>query len=156
MPFNIFCLHCDGQISQGVRFNAEKKKIGNYYTTPIFSFRMKHAVCSNWIEIQTDPKNTAYIAVEGAKKQSADIEPGAGVIRIRDPEEISRLEDPFAKAEKGVMDKTEARQSAERIAELQSLSDRLWQDPYEHSRKMRRVFRVSIHFFVPNSSVTGR
>lgn len=110
-------------------------------------------MCSNWIEIQTDPKNTSYIAAEGAKKQSTDVELG-GVIRIRDPEEIARLEDPFAKAEKGVIDKTEAKQGAERIAELQNLSDRLWQDPYEHSRKMRRIFRVSTHFFVPNSPVT--
>lgn len=154
MPFNVFCLHCDGHISQGVRFNAEKKKIGNYYTTPIFSFRMKHTVCSNWIEIQTDPKNTTYVAAEGAKKQSTDIEL-SGVIRIRNPEEIARLEDPFAKAEKGVMDKTEAKQGAERIAELQNLSNRLWEDPYQHSRKMRRIFRVSICFDDPNSAATN-
>jgi coiled-coil domain-containing protein 130 len=142
MPFNIFCLHCDGHIAQGVRFNAEKKKIGKYYSTPIFSFRMKHSVCSGWIEIQTDPKNTAYVAVEGAKKQAAEADPGVGVIRVKDPEEISRLEDPFAKAEKKVVDKTEAKQGAERIAELQGLSDRQWQDPYEYSRKMRKIFRV--------------
>ncbi|KAH0614876.1 uncharacterized protein H6S33_000512 [Morchella sextelata] len=142
MPFNIFCLHCDGHIAQGVRFNAEKKKIGKYYSTPIFSFRMKHSVCSGWIEIQTDPKNTAYVAVEGAKKQAAEADPGVGVIRVKDPEEISRLEDPFAKAEKKVVDKTEAKQGAERIAELQGLSDRQWQDPYEYSRKMRKIFRA--------------
>lgn len=40
----------------GVRYNAEKKKIGNYYSTPIFSFRCKCHLCDNWFEIQTDPK----------------------------------------------------------------------------------------------------
>jgi len=40
----------------GNRYNAEKKKIGMYYSTPIFSFRMKCHLCSNWIEIHTDPK----------------------------------------------------------------------------------------------------
>jgi hypothetical protein len=40
----------------GVRFNAEKKKVGMYYTTPILSFRMKCHLCDNWFVIQTDPK----------------------------------------------------------------------------------------------------
>lgn len=40
----------------GVRYNAEKKKIGNYHSTPIYSFRCKCHLCSGWFEIQTDPK----------------------------------------------------------------------------------------------------
>lgn len=40
----------------GVRYNAEKKKVGNYYTTPIYRFRMKCHLCDNYIEIETDPK----------------------------------------------------------------------------------------------------
>lgn len=143
MPFGIFCLHCDGHIAQGVRFNAEKKKIGKYFSTPIFSFRMRHVSCSGWIEIQTDPKNTAYVVTEGAKKR-ASADEDDGVLRLRGPEEVALAEDPFAKVEKGVADKTQAKQGAERIAELQGLSNRQWQDPWEHSRKMRRVFRVSL------------
>lgn len=40
----------------GVRYNAEKRKVGNYYTTPIFRFRMKCHLCDNHFEIETDPK----------------------------------------------------------------------------------------------------
>lgn len=40
----------------GVRYNAEKKKIGSYYSTPIYSFRCKCHLCSGWFEIHTDPK----------------------------------------------------------------------------------------------------
>ena len=47
---------CNNHIGMGVRYNAEKKKIGNYYSTPIFSFRCKCHLCSGWFEIQTDPK----------------------------------------------------------------------------------------------------
>lgn len=47
---------CNNHIGMGVRYNAEKKKIGNYYSTPIFSFRCKCHLCDNWFEIQTDPK----------------------------------------------------------------------------------------------------
>ncbi|KAA8909316.1 CWC16 protein [Sphaerosporella brunnea] len=141
MPFNIFCMTCDGHIAQGVRFNAEKKKVGNYFSTPIFSFRMRHTVCSGWIEIRTDPQNTSYVVIEGAKKKAADDELAPGVIKIHDPAEAT-LEDPFARAEKSVVDKTVVKQGAARIAELKDLSDRQWADPYEHSRKMRKVFRV--------------
>ncbi|KAF8535980.1 CWC16 protein, partial [Trichophaea hybrida] len=141
MPFNIFCQTCSGHIAQGVRFNAEKKKVGNYFSTPIFSFRMRHTVCSGWIEIRTDPKNTAYVVTEGAKKKTADDEPVPGIVRVRDPDEVL-VEDPFARTEKNVKDKTEAKQGAARIAELRELSDRQWADPYEHSRKMRKVFRA--------------
>jgi coiled-coil domain-containing protein 130 len=28
-------------VGMGVRYNAEKKKVGMYYTTPIYQFRMK-------------------------------------------------------------------------------------------------------------------
>lgn len=47
---------CNNHIGMGVRYNAEKKKIGNYYSTPIYSFRCKCHLCDGWFEIQTDPK----------------------------------------------------------------------------------------------------
>lgn len=47
---------CNSHIGMGVRYNAEKKKIGSYYSTPIYSFRCKCHLCSGWFEIQTDPK----------------------------------------------------------------------------------------------------
>lgn len=94
------------------------------------------------MEIHTDPKNTAYVVAEGAKKKSADEDKEAGFIRILDPAERP-AEDPFAKKEKNVVDKTEAKVGAARIAELQELSDRQWSDPYEHSKKIRKGFRVS-------------
>ena len=45
----------------GVRYNAEKKKVGNYYTTPIYRFRMKCHLCDNHFEIETDPKVSPLI-----------------------------------------------------------------------------------------------
>ena len=37
------------------RYNAEKKKIGMYYSTPVYQFRMKCHLCDNYFEIKTDP-----------------------------------------------------------------------------------------------------
>ncbi|KAL5467796.1 hypothetical protein PMIN07_003511 [Paraphaeosphaeria minitans] len=66
LPFAVWCAHCKPEaiVGQGVRFNAEKKKVGNYYSTPIWSFRMKHSACGGWWEIRTDPKNAKYVVVE--------------------------------------------------------------------------------------------
>jgi coiled-coil domain-containing protein 130 len=147
MPFAIWCTTCPQPtiIGQGVRFNAEKKKVGAYYTTPVYSFRMKHSICGGWIEIRTDPKNTAYIVVEGAKKRDTgeDKEGQEGEIRIRTQEEREELEkNAFAKLEGNVVDKTQATAETKRIDELRSLSGRDWEDPYEKSRQLRKVFRA--------------
>ncbi|KAG8910378.1 hypothetical protein FRC00_008293, partial [Tulasnella sp. 408] len=75
LPFNIWCGTCNNHIGMGVRYNAEKKKVGNYYSTPIYSFRCKCHLCDGWFEIQTDPKNTRYVVTSGARKQEQDWDP---------------------------------------------------------------------------------
>lgn len=35
MPYNVWCLHCDRMIGKGVRFNAEKKACGKYFSTTV-------------------------------------------------------------------------------------------------------------------------
>jgi coiled-coil domain-containing protein 130 len=84
LPYNIWCGNCNQHIGQGVRYNAEKKKIGNFYSTPIWSFRMKCHLCSAWFEIKTDPENTRYVIVEGAKKQADEWDTeGQGVVQFK-------------------------------------------------------------------------
>lgn len=41
MPYNIWCDGCKNHIGMGVRYNAEKQKVGNYYSTPVYEFKMK-------------------------------------------------------------------------------------------------------------------
>ena len=64
--------HCSGHIGQGVRYNAEKRKVGNYYSTPIYGFRCKCHLCQHWFEIRTDPEHTRYVVHEGAKAQNQE------------------------------------------------------------------------------------
>jgi coiled-coil domain-containing protein 130 len=54
-----------------VRFNAEKKQIGAYHSTKIWSFRMKTPCCQHAVEVQTDPKNAEYLVVSGARRCGA-------------------------------------------------------------------------------------
>lgn len=108
---------------------------------------MKHTVCGGWIEIRTDPQNTAYVVVEGGRKRDTgddkEAQPGEIVIRPwgsgeQDPAE----KDPFAKLEGKVEDKQRAQTESRRILELQERQDRDWEDPYEKSRRLRRSFRT--------------
>ncbi|KAJ5550537.1 hypothetical protein N7535_001520 [Penicillium sp. DV-2018c] len=149
MPFAVWCTTCKPHptiIGQGVRFNAEKKKIGNYYSTPIYSFRMTHTVCGGTIEIQTDPKNTAYVVTEGGKKRDTgddkELQPGEIAIPTHGLEKDPAEKDPFSKIEGKVEDKTRASAEASRILELQERQMRDWDDPYEMNRKLRKTFRA--------------
>jgi coiled-coil domain-containing protein 130 len=145
MPYPIWCTHCPKPtiIGQGVRFNAEKKKVGNYFSTPIFSFRMKHVACGGWIEIRTDPKNTAYVVTEGARKRDLGEDKARdGDFRIltQDEREVLRG-NAFAALEGKVEDKKRLEHSKQRLEELQELSEQQWEDPYERNRKLRKSFR---------------
>lgn len=149
MPFAVWCTNCSPEniIGQGVRFNAEKKKVGNYYSTPIYSFRIKHTVCGQWIEIRTDPKNTAYVVVEGGRKRDFGVdEEGRGVGEImvgrKDGSGSGASDDPFAKLEGKVEDKKVVDETRSRILELQRRQNRDWDDPYEVSRRLRKGFRA--------------
>ncbi|KAL5043296.1 hypothetical protein BDW71DRAFT_127873 [Aspergillus fruticulosus] len=151
MPFAVWCTTCSPEniIGQGVRFNAEKKKVGNYYSTPIYSFRMKHTLCGGWIEIQTDPKNTAYVVTEGGRRRDTGQADGTdllggGEILVggKSATGAGAGDDPFARLEGKLEDKSAVDEARSRILELQRRQDRDWDDPYEVSRRLRRGFRA--------------
>lgn len=75
LPYNIWCDGCNSHVGMGVRYNAEKTKVGNYYTTPIYKFRMKCHLCDNYFEIQTDPKNHDYVILFGARRKEQRWDP---------------------------------------------------------------------------------
>ncbi|KAI1087291.1 DUF455 domain protein [Rostrohypoxylon terebratum] len=166
MPFAIWCLHCEypppsssgaasakkGKptiIGQGVRFNATKHKVGNYHSTPIYAFRMRHPACGGAIEIRTDPANTAYVVVEGARKRDTgdgkdgdDSLVSSSVAILTDREREALRTDAFAKLEKTIKDRQVLEEAKHRIGELEEESRRLWEDPYERNKKLRDAFRV--------------
>lgn len=153
LPYNIWCGSCKQHIGQGVRFNAEKKRIGNYYSTPIWSFRMKCHLCSAPFEIKTDPEHTAYVIVEGAKKQADEWDTSdQGVVQPKSScslqtmltlgvVEEKKRDDPFYRLEKDVEDKTRASEQHQIINELYEASYRQWSDPWTQSKKLRKTFR---------------
>lgn len=153
MPFAIWCSSCPKPtiIAQGVRFNAEKKRVGNYYSTPILSFRMKHGACGGTIEIRTDPKNAEYVVHEGAKRRDygADGELDADGKRVgalgeilTEEEKERRRNDAFAAFE-GKKDETQkGKEEGKRVEELYTDRERDWKDPYAVNQRLRRGFRA--------------
>lgn len=69
MPFKVICLKCDGYIAKGVRFDAERKAVGKYFSTTIYAFLMSCQFCHNPIVIQTDPENTEYLCKVGVRRK---------------------------------------------------------------------------------------
>ncbi|KAI8809572.1 CWC16 protein, partial [Cladochytrium replicatum] len=142
LPYNIWCDGCGKHIGMGVRFNAEKKKVGMYYSTPILSFRMKCHLCSHWFEIQTDPKNAEYVVVDGAKRKEESWKPeDNGTIELQDDQGREKLADPFYRLEHAENDKKKVEDSKPIITELQMRNERAWGDPYTNSQKLRKKFR---------------
>ncbi|KAH8666800.1 CWC16 protein [Xylariales sp. PMI_506] len=154
MPFAVWCGTCPRPtiIGQGVRFNAEKRRVGSYYSTPIFSFRMRHADCGGAIEIHTDPKNTEYIVVEGGKRREdrgagddGDQQGAAVPAILTDKEREALRANAFAKLEKTIEDREQLVIAKARIGEIEAANRKTWEDPYELNRKLRREFRQGRH-----------
>ncbi|KZP27347.1 DUF572-domain-containing protein [Athelia psychrophila] len=144
MPFNIWCGTCNNHIGMGVRYNAEKKKIGAYYSTPIFSFRCKCHLCDGWFEIQTDPKNTRYVVTSGARQKDEDWDPEEnGGYAVHDTEKANAgPSDPLAALEKTTDAQTNlTKVQIPRMESLQTVSEHYNSDPYTLSMKVRKRFR---------------
>ena len=141
MPFNVWCTGCGHLIGKGVRFNAEKKQIGAYHSTKIWSFSMRAPCCQQRIEVHTDPKAAEYVVVSGARRKAeaaGDDDSGQGVL---DTEAGAALADPLARLEHAGEDVRMALDSRESLARLQEDSAERHRDDYAANRQLRAVLR---------------
>lgn len=142
MPFNIWCGGCNSMIAKGVRFNAEKKQAGNYYSTKIWSFSMKSACCKHEIVIQTDPKNCEYLIVSGAQKKTEDFDiEDAETFELPADEERDKLADPFYKLEHQEEDMRKKKEAEPVLVRLQRVSDSRHSDDYNLNKALRSRLR---------------
>ncbi|KAG5278943.1 hypothetical protein AALO_G00104440 [Alosa alosa] len=143
MPYNIWCDGCKNHIGMGVRYNAEKKKVGNYYTTPIYRFRMKCHLCVNYIEMQTDPANCDYVIVSGAqrKEERWDMAENEQILTTEHSEKQKLETDAMYKLDHGGKDKEKLRAALPSLNELQDHQS-AWKDDFQLNSSLRRKFRV--------------
>ncbi|KAH8840824.1 hypothetical protein MCOR27_009727 [Pyricularia oryzae] len=161
MPFPVWCEGCPQEtlIGQGVRFNAIKRRVGNYHSTPIFSFAIKHPACGGDIEIRTDPQNTDYVVVSGGRRREPGLrsQEGESLVSAADLARASLAsideargevkdekarEAAFAKLEKTIADRAALARSTSRVEELVDVSARAWDDPYSRNSELRNAFRA--------------
>ncbi|KOS22985.1 Protein saf4 [Escovopsis weberi] len=153
MPFAAWCATCPRPtlIPQGVRFNAEKRRAGSYFSTPVWSFAFRHAECGGRVEVRTDPQNTAYVITSGATPRGRnDARPeglqgggaaGAGAL-LTDAERAAQRSSAFASLERTIEDRAALHVAARRIDGLRGLAARDWDDPYARNQALRRAFRA--------------
>lgn len=142
MPYNIWCDGCGNHIGTGVRYNAEKSKVGMYYSTPIYKFRMKCHLCDNHFEIKTDPQNMDYEIISGARRQERRWDPSENEQVAPDDKEVSKkmATDAMFKLEHDVDDKGKFKVITPSLARLEHLQDR-WRDDYTANQLLRKAFR---------------
>mmetsp|Transcript_39843 Transcript_39843/g.158452 ORF Transcript_39843/g.158452 Transcript_39843/m.158452 type:complete len:343 (-) Transcript_39843:957-1985(-) len=146
MPFNIWCNGCENHIGKGVRYNADKSKVGNYHSTPIYSFRMKCHLCDNYIEIRTDPQARDYVVYSGGKRKveewtAADAET-IDLSNVGTAEGDRGGVDPFASLEKEVAQLKKAEEGKKRLNSLKRDRDSRFRDDYASSQRLRSIFRT--------------
>ncbi|KYO25231.1 probable splicing factor YJU2B isoform X2 [Alligator mississippiensis] len=142
MPYNIWCDGCKNHIGMGVRYNAEKKKVGNYYTTPIYRFRMKCHLCVNYIEMQTDPANCDYVIVSGAQRKEERWDPQDNEqVLATEHEEKKKLEtDAMYRLEHGAADQGKLQRALPTLSNIQEAQS-AWKDDFALNSMLRRKFR---------------
>jgi coiled-coil domain-containing protein 130 len=144
MPFKIWCSGCSPEsvIDQGSRFNATKKQIGKFFTTPRYEFKMKHADCGKMITIETDPMNQTYKVVNGGRRadwEFKSLEEGGDVGEALD---LENPKDGFAIQEAARYNarKNDPIVSDRRINELLKANEKN-DNPYALNAQARKKFR---------------
>ncbi|KAG8234195.1 hypothetical protein J437_LFUL007355 [Ladona fulva] len=158
MPYNIWCNGCENHIGMGVRYNAEKKKVGMYYSTPVYQFRMKCHLCDNHFEIKTDPandrkergRNLDYEIVSGARRQEGRWDPTENGQIVATEKTVGRrlASDSMFSLEHSEDDQKKGKSSVPLLRQLQLQRDTCWEDDYAANCALRQKFRVSFFLLV--------
>ena len=127
-----------------MRFNAEKRSVGKYFSTKIWAFTMKTPCCSTEVEIHTDPKACEYVIVRGAERkvETYSAEDAGTVALLGASEREEARADPIRRLEGATADAAYARAAAPSIAELQERNAETSRDDYTVNKALRRALRA--------------
>ncbi|CAB3376290.1 Hypothetical predicted protein [Cloeon dipterum] len=144
MPYNIWCDGCNNHIGMGVRYNAEKTKVGMYHSTPVYQFKMKCHLCDNYIQMKTDPGNLDYEIVSGARRQENRWDPLQNEQVVPETKETSRrmADDAMFRLEHQGKDQGAADAAAPRLRLLMDRAEEKWKDDYGANCALRAEMRA--------------
>ena len=140
------CLGCQLSIGKGVRFNAEKFKVGNYHTTTIWGFRMKSPCCKTPIEIHTNPKESDYDVITGARRKLTSLHSARdggddGDVAPRTHVGIDSNNSKMSKLEKKMTNEKMARANNRNLESIKERSYDRYGEDVERNRELRRSMR---------------
>ena len=107
---------------------------------------MRCHLCSNWIEIETDPEHRDYKVVSGAKRKMEIWEPDeeSGVIKVADEEHQKKMAtDPLFLLEHKKQDEDKKNKSVPQLEKIIELNESITKNDYEMSSILRKKFRAS-------------
>lgn len=145
MPFNVWCTGCERHIARGVRFNAEKRTIGKYHSTPILSFSMACPSCPSRIVIHTDPASAEYLVISGARRKLEGVEDpeAVGVKAPKSKEEAAKLiYNPFFKLEHDYKDAERSKEVLPRLKQIAAFNEDVWREDFVASQAARKRLRL--------------
>ncbi|OAD67011.1 hypothetical protein PHYBLDRAFT_156613 [Phycomyces blakesleeanus NRRL 1555(-)] len=126
-PFSMRCESCGEYIYKGKKFNARKETVEGeaYLGIKIFRFYIRCPRCSAEITFKTDPKNTDYLAENGA---SRNFEPWRGEGGEDDKggvdEEEEEREDPMQALENRTLDSKREMEIMDALDEIRTRNAR--------------------------------
>lgn len=126
----------------GVRYNAEKTKVGMYHSTPVYKFSMPCHLCAGRIVMQTDPQNFDYIILEGARRkmQKWDPEENEQIVFADYAEKKKLALDSMYHLEHNVQDKHKAVDVAPVLNQLET-DRQSYKDDFTLNQIARKHFR---------------
>jgi hypothetical protein len=104
---------------------------------------MKCHLCTNYIEIKTEPKTSEYIIVSGARRQENRWDPNENEQIVPEDKNTSKrlFDDAMFKLEHGHGDKKHADSVQPTLAKLTAKRQKVWQDDYAANCALRQQFR---------------
>ena len=142
MPVNVWCDGCGAHIARGVRYNAEKKKCGTYFTSDVFEFQMNCHLCGQRFIIKTDPQNRDYEFVSGLhrKVETFDVKE-IGTREFDDKEQALMRADAIRSLENKEEDSMKFEKAVPALDRLKDLEEKLHTNEDMLNQRVRSKLR---------------
>ncbi len=143
MPVNVWCEGCNEHIARGVRFNAEKKKCGTYFSSDVFEFQMNCHLCGQRFIIKTDPQNRDYEFVSGLRRkvETFDVK-DIGTREFDEKEQALMRTDAIRSLENKEVDAMNFQKAVPALDGIREIQDRIYEDEDSLNRLVRGKLRV--------------
>jgi hypothetical protein len=153
LPYDGFCHGCGAHVSKGTRFNAEKARGGNYFSTVIWEFKMKCRICAKQeFIIKTNPKEQAFDYVDGLHKQIKDFDTNeAGTAGIIDTDHANKVSNKVSNSsgldrlQTITTGKIKALSEHEQLKAILRNNENAYLDDASNNSAVRANFRVDRH-----------